>query len=417
MHCAYIKRKLETEVTRRLNSFAAVAVLGPRRSGKSTLARIIMQGHKDGAYLDLERPSDIRKLSEPEIFLDSHKEELMCLDEIQRRPDLFPVLRSVIDERGRHGQFLILGSASRDLIRQSSESLAGRIAYLELTPFLLSEVKSRGSRNTLWLRGGFPESFLAGSNMESVDWRQNFVRTFLERDIPQLGFRIPATTLERLWQMCAHYHGQLLNQSSLGAALDTSHTTIRSYLDLLSETFMIRVLPPFLPNLKKRLVKSPRIYIRDSGILHTLLDIEDEDDLLGHPVRGASWEGFVIENILGELRNWRSFFYRSATGAEIDLVLEKGRTRIGVECKLSAAPEVSKGFWNALDDLSIKEAWVVAPVEESYPLARNVTVAPLTGFIRSMTTLTKKTRQTTIPLSAVHRGNLCGEHRPPKWRH
>jgi uncharacterized protein len=384
MHGSYVPRKLESESDNYLDSFPAVAVLGPRQSGKSTLAKTVMNRRKAAIYLDLERPSDLRKLAEPELFFDLHKNELVCLDEIQRRPDLFPVLRSVIDERSRPGQFLILGSASRDLISQSSETLAGRIAYLELTPFLLSEVESHPRKGSLWLRGGFPESLLARSNGESVAWRQNFIRTFLERDIPQLGFRIPAATMQRLWQMCAHYHGQLLNQASLGAALGVSHTTIRSYLDLLSETFMVRLLPPFLPNLKKRLVKSHRIYVRDSGILHTLLDIEDEDDLLGHPVRGSSWEGFVVENILGELPDWRGHFYRSATGAELDLVLEKGQTRIAVECKLSAAPEVGKGFWNALADLSIKEAWIAAPVKESYPIAKGVTVASPEAVIREL---------------------------------
>jgi predicted AAA+ superfamily ATPase len=328
MHGTYIPRRLESAVGGCLGAFPASAVLGPRRCGKSTLARAIMSRRKGTVYLDLERPSDLRKLTEPELFFEAHRNDLICLDEIQRRPDLFPVLRSIIDERDRPGQFLILGSASRDLIRQSSETLAGRIAYLELTPLLVSEIGSHPKASMLWLRGGFPESFLAKSDAESVLWRENFIRTFLERDIPQLGIRIPSASLERLWQMCAHYHGQLLNQSTLGAALGVSHTTIRSYLDLLSETFMVRLLSPLLPNLKKRLVKAPRIYIRDTGILHSLLDIEDEDDLMGHPARGASWEGFVIENILAELPDWRSHFYRSVTGAELDLVLEKGRTRI-----------------------------------------------------------------------------------------
>jgi hypothetical protein len=384
MHGSYIPRKIESEISECLKSFPAVAVLGPRRSGKSTLAKTIISGHKSSVYLDLERPSDIEKLTDPELYLDLHRHDLICLDEIQRSPDLFPVLRSVIDERGKPGQFLILGSASRDLIRQSSESLAGRIAYLELTPFLLSEVEKDLKVTRYWLRGGFPESALARSSKDSVRWRQNFIRTFLERDIPQLGIRIPAKSLERLWRMCAHYHGQPLNQSSLGAALGISHTTIRSYLDLLAETFMIRLLPPLVPNLKKRLVKSPRIYLRDSGVLHTLLDIETEDDLLGHPVRGSSWEGMVIENVLGEFPDWRGSYYRSAAGAEIDLVLEKGRTRIGVECKLSTAPEVGKGFWSAFKDLGIGEAYIIAPVKENYPITKGIKVTPLNEFIKDL---------------------------------
>jgi len=393
MHGSYVPRKIEPEVLSCLKSFPAVAVLGPRQSGKSTLAKELIARRKDSVYLDLERPSDLQKLTEPELFLDLHKDKLICLDEIQRRPDLFPVLRSFIDERVRPGQFLILGSASRDLIRQSSETLAGRIVYLELTPFLLSEVESALKPPTYWLRGGFPESTLARSNSDSMRWRKNFIRTFLERDIPQLGIRIPAKALERMWQMCAHYHGQQLNQSSLGSALGVSHTTVRSYLDLLTETFMVRLLPPLLPNLKKRLVKSPRVYLRDSGILHALLDIEGEDGLLGHPVRGSSWEGMVIENILGEFQDWRGYFYHSAAGAELDLVLEKGQTRIAVECKLSAAPEVGKGFWNSLADLGMHEANIIAPVKESYPIKKGVTVTPLGDFIKTLRARTMKTRK------------------------
>lgn len=384
MHNSYIPRNLGKKVAESLQAFPAVAILGPRQSGKSTLAKAIMEERPDCTYLDLERPSDLQKLAEPELFFDLHKGELICLDEIQRAPEIFPILRSVIDDRRRKGQFLILGSASPSLIRQSSETLAGRIAYLELTPFLLSEVwKSAKGLETHWLRGGFPDSFLARSEEESLQWRQNFIQTFLERDIPQLGIRIASRTLERLWKMCAHHHGQLLNQSQLGESLGVSHTSIRSYLDLLSETFMLRILPPLLPNLRKRLIKSPRVYLRDSGILHSLLDIENHDDLLGHPVRGASWEGWVIENILGELPAWRGYFYRTSTGAELDLVLEKGRKRIAVECKLSAAPEVGQGFWSAHSDLEIKETWIIAPVKQSYPIKKGVTVGPLIEFIES----------------------------------
>ena len=385
MHTRYITRNLEKKVLESLEAFPAVAILGPRQSGKSTLAKAILGDKSDGLYLDLERPSDLRKLAEPELFFDLHKESLICLDEVQRTPEIFPVLRSVIDERGRKGQFLILGSASPGLIRQTSETLAGRIAYLELTPFLLSETEKSGRGfERHWLRGGFPNSFLARSEAESSQWRQNFTQTFLERDIPQLGIRIPSRTLERLWKMCAHHHGQLLNQSRLGESLGVSHTTIRAYLDLLSDTYMLRILPPLLPNLRKRLMKSPRIYLRDSGILHTLLDIESPDDLLGHPIRGFSWEGWVIENVLGEFPGWRGYFYRTAAGAELDLILEKGRKRIAIECKLSAAPEVGPGFWGALADLEIHEAWIIAPVKQSYPVKKGVRVAPLIEFIASL---------------------------------
>lgn len=382
MHDRYLHRRLETSVRGSLAAFPAVAVVGPRQCGKSTLARALIGRRKDAVYLDLERPSDRRRLAEPELFFDLHRDQLVCLDEIHRVPELFAVLRGVIDADRRPGRFLVLGSASRDLLRQSSESLAGRIAYLELTPFLLIEMPVRiRSIESLWLRGGFPESVLARSGAISSQWRRDFVRTFLERDVPQLGLRIPSGSLERLWRMCAHHHGQLLNQSRLGESLGVSHTTIRSYLELFAATFMVRLLPPLLPNLKKRLVKSPRLFVRDSGILHTLLDIETHDDLLGHPVRGASWEGWVIENVLGSLPDWRGYYYRTANGAEVDLVLEKGQRRVAIECKASAAPTVTVGFRSALEDLDITEAWVIAPVRDRYPIGKGVEVASLPAFL------------------------------------
>lgn len=382
MRSTFLARGIESEVAAALRRAPVVAILGPRQCGKSTLARGIVARRRDAVYLDLERPSDRLRLSDPELFLARHEKRLVCLDEIQRVPDLFPVLRSLVDTHRKPGRFLLLGSASRALIRQGSETLAGRIAWLELTPFRVPEL-SGGAAARAWLRGGFPESLLARTNQASVRWRQDFVRTFLERDVPQLGVAIPAATLDRFWRMCAHHHAQLLNQSQLGAALGVSHVTIRSYLDLLAATFMLRMLPPLVPNLRKRLVKSPRLYLRDPGILHTLLDIETEDDLSGHPVRGASWEGWVIENVATALSDWRAFFYRAATGAELDLVIEKGRRRIGIECKASSAPAPSAGFWNALDDLHIDEAWIIAPVKESYPLRGGVTVAPLEHFLRA----------------------------------
>jgi len=276
-----IKREKLAECIERLESFKALAILGPRQCGKSTLAKYIVSQFPGSVYLDLETPSDLQKLSEPELFFEQHAEKLVCLDEIQRQPDLFPILRGILDRGNRNGQILILGSASRDLIRQSSESLAGRIAYVELTPFSLVEVENLSQ---LWLQGGFPLSFLAKTQTKSFQWRLEFIRTYLERDIPQLGFNIPAQTLRRLWTMCAHNHGQLLNQSKLGDALGLSHTSIRSYLDLLAQTFMIRVLSPFETNVKKRLIKAPKVYIRDSGILHGLLKLVSFDDVLGHPV-------------------------------------------------------------------------------------------------------------------------------------
>ena len=299
---------------------------------------------------------------------------------------MFVVLRSIIDQRNRNGQFLILGSASRELIKQSSETLAGRIIHLELTPFQFSELIS-GQDNSFqklqkyWMRGGFPRSYLADNDELSMVWRQNFILTFLERDIPQMGFKIPVEMLRRLWQMCSHCHGQLLNQSMLGESIGVSHTTIRSYLDLLTQTFMMRLLKPYQTNIRKRLVKSPKIFIRDSGILHALLNIESFDDLLGNPKYGHSWEGMAMENILYKYSDWDSYFYRTAAGAEIDLVLVKGSKKMGIEFKASMAPKLTKGFWNALEDLGIEQAYVISPVQECYPIHKNVQVSDLETFL------------------------------------
>jgi hypothetical protein len=383
MQGQYIERNLRSEVMACLADFPAVAILGPRQCGKSTLARKIIGNARNTVYLDLELPSDIQKLSEPELFFRNHGGKLICLDEIQRKPEIFPVLRGIIDEERMNGHFLILGSASPELIKQSSETLAGRIAYLELTPFRLNETQAVYEENTLttyWMRGGFPDSFLSRTEEAGNRWRENFIRTFLEREIPQLGFSIPSATLRRVWQMCAHGSGQVFNASRLGANIGVSHTTMKRYIDLLADTFMLRVLPPLTANLSKRLIKSPKLYLRDTGILHTLLRIDSFDDLLGHPILGPSWESVVIENIVSAMPGWDPFFYRTAAGAEIDLVLTRGKRKLAVECKASAAPQVSRGFWNALKDLGIEKAWVIAPVREPYPIAENVMVSPLEKF-------------------------------------
>ena len=380
----YVPRHITEGIKQKLGNIPAVLILGPRQCGKSTLAKTIISEMTNALYLDLERPSDINKLTDPEAFFSLNADKLICLDEIQRTPDLFPVLRSIIDENRRNGQFIMLGSASQNLIKQSSETLAGRISYFELTPFLLKEISEDHHLNKLrklWLRGGFPRSYLASNEKESFEWRLDFIRTFLERDIPQIGFRIPAKTLERFWKMCAHLHGQILNSSKLGESLGLSHHAVRSYVDLFDQTFILRILRPYESNLKKRLIKSPKIYLRDTGLLHALLGIEDHNDLLGHPVYGASWEGFVMENILSLLPDWAASFYRSSSGSEIDLILEKGKKRIAVECKVSTSPSPNRGFWNALKDLRIKEAWIIAPVKDTYPLENGVRVAPLQTFI------------------------------------
>lgn len=359
----------------RLASNPALALLGPRQCGKSTLARHLLKEFPESIYLDVELPSDRSKLRDPEAFLKLHRGKLVCIDEVQRVPDLFPVLRGLIDGQGANGQYLILGSASRDLIRQSSETLAGRIAYLQLAPFTLQEVP--GSLRKLWLQGGFPRSFFAEEG-SSFSWRGDFIRSFLERDVPMLKIGIPPEAVGRLLTMCAHNHGQLLNLEKLAGSMGVHAGTVRNYLDLLCGAFMMRRLPPFVANVKKRLVKAPKTYIRDTGILHALLNLVTADDLFAHPVYGDSWEGLVLENILSSIPDRiEQGYYRTANGAEIDLVLQNGSKRIGIECKASTAPVVTRGLWSAMEDLGLDEVLVVAPVESAYPYGKGATVCSL----------------------------------------
>lgn len=378
-----VTRKAESVVLKDLQNFPVVAILGSRQCGKSTLAKMLKDKINDFVYLDLESPSDLRKLSDPELFFEVNRQKTVCLDEIQLKPELFPVLRSIVDRTGRKGQVMILGSASKNLIRQGSESLAGRISFIELTPFVVTEIAElpRYRESDFWFRGGYPDSFLAADESIGNRWRENFLRTFIERDLPQLGIHVTAGNLRRLLTMCAHNQGQLLNSSKLAASLGVSYHTVRDYIDLFEQTYIVRTLLPYEVNIKKRLIKSPKVYIRDSGLLHTLLEITDFNGLMGHPVFGASWEGFCLENILGEMEDWRWFFYRTSSGNEIDLILEKGIKRIAVEFKSSRAPVVTKGFWNALEDLHIKEAWIIAPVDGSYPVKEGVNVSGLANFI------------------------------------
>ncbi|MCK5099357.1 MAG: ATP-binding protein, partial [Desulfobacteraceae bacterium] len=342
----------------------------------------VIKKFPDAIYLDLERPSDLNKLTDPEAFFDQFSDRLICLDEIQRTPEIFPILRGIIDRNKKNSQFLILGSASMDLIRQSSESLAGRISYLEITPFTYKEAYFTDFRSH-WLCGGYPRSLMADEET-SIQWREDYIRTFLERDIPQLGFRIPAHTLSRFWRMLAHTHGQVLNSSKLADSMGVSSHTIRKYIDLLEQTFVLRVLPAFSANLKKRLIKSPKVYIRDSGILHSLLGIETTEDLFANPVYGASYEGLVIENILTQLSRWQASYYKTSNGAEIDLILTKGIQTIAVEIKSSTSPRLSKSFWNAIEYLSPDQTTIIAPVKEEYPIAEKVMVKPLHLFIEEM---------------------------------
>jgi len=294
------------------------------------------------------------------------------------RPSLFPLLRALVDQKKSTGRFLILGSASPDLIKQASESLAGRIRYHELTPFSLSEVGHQNV-NRLWLRGGLPKSYLSDDDEESLEWREAFIRTYLEMDIPQLGIRVPALQMRRFWTMIAHSHGQLWNASRIAGSLGVSAPTVRHYLDILDDTFVIRHMLPYHANVGKRIVKSPRAYVRDSGLLHVLLSIRRLDDLQGHPSAGASWEGFVIEQIISSVPGgWKVFFYRTSAGAELDLVLFDDKSRAyGVEVKYSLSPVVSRGFWNALGDIPCRQGFVVYPGEESYPLGKDVITVPI----------------------------------------
>ena len=382
-----IRRLLYTQLLDSLQTFPVVALVGPRQVGKTSMARLLVselsQSSQKVLMLDLERPSDLVKLSDAELFLDPLADRLVILDEVQLRPDLFPVLRALVDAQRHPGRFLILGSATAALIQHSSESLAGRIEFLELAPLSLTEVSGPANEantvKTLWGRGGFPDSYLARSDAASMRWREAFVRSYLERDIPQLGIRVSAATLRRFWLMLAHNHGQLWNASTLAGSLGVSAPSVRHYLDILESTFMVRVLPPFSANLGKRLIKSPKVYLRDSGLLHALLNLPDHHALLGHPVLGASWEGWVIEQVLSQAPvGSRPYFYRTASGNEIDLLLELpgGRLR-AIEIKHSSAPKLGKGFAEALDTLQLDSGFVIAPVDEPYPLSPRARVLPL----------------------------------------
>jgi hypothetical protein len=379
-----IKRIAEKELKSLLAYNPVVAILGSRQSGKTTLAKMLSNEIDKFLYIDAEKPSNRAMLEDAEFFFESNRSKFICIDEIQRMPEIFQILRSEVDEKRIPGRFLILGSASKNLIKQSSETLAGRISYYELTPFLYIEIFEQSALNEYWLKGGYPLSFLAPDDKTSLSWRQNFVLTFLERDMPQLGINIPAETMRRLWTILAHLHGQLLNVSTLGNSLGFTNKTVKSYIDILSETFMVRQLKPYETNISKRIVKTPKVYIRDHGILNALLNIPSFNDLLAHPVFGASWEGLVIENLLGVAQNWEPFFYRTSNGAELDLILTFGKKVIAIECKATKSPKLTRGFWNAVDDVQPMETWVVAPIKDAYPIKENVWVMSLTDAINKM---------------------------------
>lgn len=385
------QRTTTQSVTSALGRQAAVGLIGPRQVGKTTLA-LEIGGRSPSIYLDLQNPTDRAKLAEPRLYLAGHADKLVILDEIHQLPELFPVLRGLIDEgrRGGNGigRFLILGSASVDLLRQSGETLAGRIAYVELPPLEVTEVAGQKTADELWLRGGFPGSLLAANDGASFAWRLDFIRTYLERDVPMFGPRVAAETLRRLWTMLAHQQGGLLNSSELARSLGVSTTTVSRYLDLLVDLLLLRRLQPAATNGMKRLVKSPKVYVRDSGITHALLGIRTQEDLAGHPVSGASWEGFVIEQLLAALpQGGDAAFYRTAAGAEMDLILTMpGGERWAVEVKRSSAPKLGRGGHSAIEDLEPSRVFVVYAGTERFPLSDRVEaigVAELVGLVRN----------------------------------
>ncbi|HMV41268.1 MAG TPA: ATP-binding protein [Leptospiraceae bacterium] len=375
-------RKAEKSIVFALENFPVVAILGPRQSGKSTLAKEILGRFPNSIYLDLESTTDLARLQNPELFFESNANRLVCLDEIQHTPELFPVLRSIVDKNKKNAQILILGSASPELLKQSSESLAGRIAFEYLTPFTILEVSGQTDfkLEEHWWKGGFPLSYLkedSGSNL----WRENFLKTFIERDLFQFGIKTTSLQLTRFLTMMAHSNGQVVGKSKLAASLGVSHNTISHYIDIFEQTFFLRSLEPYFTNLKKRTVKSPKIYFRDSGVLHSMLKIESFNELLGHPICGSSWESYCIENIHAVYKGYELNYYRTSSGNEIDLILTKGQRKIAVEFKISTAPKVEKGFWISLQDLEIDEAFIICPIQDSYPIEKNVSVSGLKTFL------------------------------------
>lgn len=368
-----IDRKTDrARLAKLISLFPVTAILGPRQCGKTTLARTLAAD----AYFDLENPRDLARLEQPQLALEDLT-GLIVIDEIQRMPDLFPPLRHLVDQK-RSRKFVILGSASWDLIRQSSESLAGRIAYCPLGGFRLSDVGPKELK-ALWWRGGLPPSFLAASDEDSLLWRNQYVTTFLERDIPQLGITIPARTLRRFWTMLSHYHGQILNHAELGRSFGVSDMTIRKYCDILEGTFMVRILQPWSVNIGKRLVKRPKLYLRDAGLFHALLSIETPEQLHASPRLGASWEGFALEGVCRTLDKEDSdlYFWHTHAGAELDLFWQAGGKSWGVEFKYEDAPRLTRSMKSALEDLSLERLWVVYPGKTAYRLSEKVQVFPL----------------------------------------
>ncbi len=381
------ERLQASKALKRLQTNPGLVLLGPRQVGKTTLARAIAAQTPGSLFLDLQRMADRIKLERAELFFAEHRDRLVVLDEVQSMPNVFVQLRPEIDAYRRNGRLLLLGSASGRLLAQSAESLAGRVSYLQLSPFLADEIARSAvdtlqcdltHLQTLWIKGGFPLSYTASSMEDSFQWRSDFIMNFLSRDLKELGVRVPAETLHRFWRMLAHMHGQQFNASAIAASLGgLSHSTTQAYLDILVDTMMVRKLEPHFVNIGKRLVKSPKVYVRDSGLLHALLGLPDSNALMGHSIAGASWEGFCIEQICNQLPPGAAVsYYRTAAGTELDLIVELGSKKIAFEMKFSSAPKVTKGFWQGLEDVGVSKAYIVAPVQEAWQFDSNVQVIP-----------------------------------------
>ncbi|MDR1758185.1 MAG: ATP-binding protein [Bacteroidales bacterium] len=378
----YIPRKIETLLLKSIANIPVTAIIGPRQCGKSTLVKHLLKQIDKTLYLDLERPSDLQKLKDAEFFLSQYKTHTICIDEIQRKPELFPLMRSLVDEWDENGKFIILGSASRDLIKQSSETLAGRIFYHQLTPFLWSEINHHFS--DYFLKGGFPLSLLNNDNEMSLLWRENFINTFLERDLLQWAHFTPKT-MYRLWQMLANNNGQTVNYTKFASSLGVSDTTVKSYIELLQGTFMIEVVPPYLSNLGKRMIKAPKVYVADSGITSALLGLNDFNKVAGHAVFGSIWEQIVLTNIKAQNHNANVYFYRSSTGNEIDFVLDIHGCVFAIECKSTSSPSLSEGNYKALEDIKPLKTFVVIPHnKKKYLINNSIEVVSISQLIEDL---------------------------------
>lgn len=372
----YISRDIESQVLQSIGHYPVIAVIGPRQCGKSTLVKHLIRERENTTYLDLERPSDLQKLDNTEWYLGSQKGKLVCIDEIQRKPEIFPFIRSLVDEWGGNSHFLVLGSSSRELLKQSSESLAGRISFKRLSPFMFNEINSHVLLENYLTRGGFPRSVLASDDMVSLEWRNDFITSFIERDLMQYSGFHPVV-MRRLWQMLAHHNGQTVNYSALGNSLGVSNVTIRNYMDLLEGTFMIEVVRPMFSNLGKRLVKAPKVYINDPGITNALLGLSTFDQLAGHPALGSVWEQVVLMHLKARWPAADYSFYRTSGGAELDLVLKLNEKTFAVECKASRSPVLTKGNYSAIEDVKPLATLIVAPVEKGWPVRPDIEVTGL----------------------------------------